>query len=260
MDTGYTDKHRLKYKYRFRFGARKAKTSTATVTVTATATTKAKATVTRSRCSPMYVRTRTGCGWLLTTGTRADRYECRCSEPTTAHTARHSNARGLQCVAVGASETTLLANTCELLAPKRTLHAAATATATATPFEPCYWWWWCVSSLPASLSFQCALSALRLSRRESQHWKCSRKELPIRASRSLDFCSLSRFLRLFIDRCDFYYGASQTKESKNGMEIPTINYFLFSRFPSLRGSVGFGTAHLFWLPALFVYIPTRRSA
>lgn len=148
----------------------------------------------------------------------------------------------------------------ELLAPKRTLHAAATATATATPFEPCYWWWWCVSSLPASLSFQCALSALRLSRRESQHWKCSRKELPIRASRSLDFCSLSRFLRLFIDRCDFYYGASQTKESKNGMEIPTINYFLFSRFPSLRGSVGFGTAHLFWLPALFVYIPTRRSA
>lgn len=111
MDTGYTDKHRLEYKYRFRFGARKAKTSTATVTVTATATTKAKATVTRSRCSPMYVRTRTGCGWLLTTGTRADRYECRCSEPTTAHTARHSNARGLQCVAVGASETTLLANT-----------------------------------------------------------------------------------------------------------------------------------------------------
>lgn len=71
-----------------------------------TATTKAKATVTRSRCSPMYVRTRTGCGWLLTTGTRADRYECRCSglRPNQQH--RHSNARvGLHCaVAVPARE------------------------------------------------------------------------------------------------------------------------------------------------------------
>lgn len=82
---GYTDKYRRKIQIQIQMHAKRTRKSENVNgdgdgdEMTATTTTKAKATVTRSRCSPMYVRTRTGCGWLLTTGTRADRYECRCS-------------------------------------------------------------------------------------------------------------------------------------------------------------------------------------